>query len=90
MRNCNTCTCGKGVLRGPVSGCYVMTVAIYGNTLLSVQEEYYLTHQCFLTNRALNIIVWNATEEERGIEGLSIWLQNLHVRVDDSLRDLVK
>eukprot|EP00731_Ephydatia_muelleri_P024118 Em0016g389a len=44
------------------------------------QEEYYLTHQCFLTNRALNLVVWNATEEERGLEGLNIWLQNLHAK----------
>ena len=52
----------------------------YNNNDLSFQEEYYLTHQCFLTNRALNLVVWNATEEERGLEGLNIWLQNLHVR----------
>ena len=75
---------------GPITSChewshYIMPRMVPLELLqqysfLSPQEEYYLTHQCFLTNRALNLVVWNATEEERGLEGLNIWLQNLHVR----------
>ena len=67
---------------GPIASCHRMVPLelLQQYSFLSPQEEYYLTHQCFLTNRALNLVVWNATEEERGLEGLNIWLQNLHVR----------
>jgi GTPase SAR1 family protein len=40
-------------------------------------DEYYVTHQCFLTNRALYLLVWKLTDKEQGIEGLSVWLRNL-------------
>ena len=45
-----------------------------------VQEEYYVTHQCFLTNRGLYLLVWNVKDGLPGIESLNIWLQNLQVR----------
>lgn len=43
------------------------------------QEEYYLTHQCFFTNRALYLLVWNVTDGSDGIKSLTVWLQNLQV-----------
>ena len=47
----------------------------------TVQEEYYVTHQCFLTNRGLYLLVWNVKDGQPGIESLEIWLQNLQVSV---------
>ena len=43
------------------------------------QEEYHVTHQCFLTNRGLYLLVWNVRDGHPGIESLNIWLQNLQV-----------
>ena len=47
--------------------------------LFLLQEEYYVTHQCFLTNRALYLLVWNVLDGNAGIQSLNIWLQNLQV-----------
>lgn len=49
-----------------------------------LQEEYYVTHQCFLTNRALYLLVWNVLDGEAGIESLNIWLQNMQVCLCDA------
>ena len=38
-----------------------------------------MTHQCFLTNRALYILVWNVLDGDAGVQSLSVWLQNLQV-----------
>ena len=46
-----------------------------------MQEEYYVTHQCFLTNRGLYLLVWNVKDGQPGIESLEIWLQNLQVSI---------
>lgn len=43
------------------------------------QNEYYPVHQCFLTNRALYLLVWRVTDREHGIHGLGMWLRNLQV-----------
>ena len=48
------------------------------------QEEYYATHQCFLSQRSLYVLVWDVREEEVGIEGLRPWLNNLQTRVPRS------
>lgn len=48
-------------------------------THVSLQEEYYLTHQCFFTNRALYLLVWNVIDGADGIKSLTVWLQNLQV-----------
>lgn len=47
--------------------------------LSTPQEEYYVTHQCFLTNRALYLLIWNVEDGQRGIDSLSVWLQNMQV-----------
>ena len=43
------------------------------------QEEYYVTHQCFLSTRSLYLVVWSVKEGERGIEQLGPWLHNIQV-----------
>eukprot|EP00794_Sanderia_malayensis_P020289 gene20289-22275_t len=48
------------------------------------QEEYYSTHQCFLSQRSLYILVWNVTKREKGIGSLESWLDNLETRVPNS------
>ena len=45
------------------------------------QEEYYATHQCFLSERALYLLVWDLTEGKDGVWGLKSWLDNLTVRI---------
>lgn len=46
---------------------------------LTSQEEYYVTHQCFLSSRSLYLAVWNVTHGEKGIEDLGPWLHNIQV-----------
>lgn len=41
------------------------------------QEEFYTTHQCFLSTLALYLLVWNLEEGESGIEMLRGWLDNI-------------
>jgi Leucine-rich repeat (LRR) protein len=48
------------------------------------QEEYYLTHQCFFTNRALYLLVWSVTDGVEGIKSLTVWLQNLQAKAPGS------
>lgn len=43
------------------------------------QEEYYATHQCFLSNRSLYLVVWDVTDGEDGIDALGPWLHNIQV-----------
>ena len=49
------------------------------------QEEYYATHQCFLSQRSLYLLVWNVEERDEGIASLKPWLDNLQFRVPLSL-----
>ena len=44
-----------------------------------VQEEYYATHQCFLTKRSLFLLVWNVKDGEAGLLSLRPWLENIEV-----------
>ena len=48
------------------------------------QEEYYATHQCFLTERSLYLLVWNITHGEEGIRELKPWLDNIALRAPNS------
>ena len=48
------------------------------------QEEYYATHQCFLSKRTLYLLVWNVTEGDAGVADLKPWLNNISVRAPDS------
>ena len=48
------------------------------------QEEYYATHQCFLSKRSLYLLVWNVTEGDAGVADLKPWLNSISVRAPDS------
>ena len=48
------------------------------------QEEYYATHQCFLTYRSLYLLLWNASREREGIRNLAFWLHNIQSRAPGS------
>ena len=48
------------------------------------QEEYYATHQCFLSKRTLYLLVWKVTEGDAGVADLKPWLNNISVRAPDS------
>ena len=43
------------------------------------QEEYYATHQCFLTQRSLYLLVWSARDGELGLSELKVWMENIGV-----------
>ena len=48
------------------------------------QEEYYATHQCFLTNRSLYLLIWNVEDGENGLVSLKPWLENIEGRAPKS------
>ena len=48
------------------------------------QKEYYATHQCFLSHRSLYILVFNLTHDERGVQELKPWLNNIALRAPQS------
>ena len=48
------------------------------------QEEYYATHQCFLSKRSLYLLCWNITECDKGITDLKPWLNNISLRAPGS------
>ena len=48
------------------------------------QEEYYATHQCFLSKHSLYLLVWNVTEGDAGIVDLKLWLNNISARAPNS------
>lgn len=43
------------------------------------QEEYYATHQFFLTNRSLYLLVWSVKDGVAGLHSLKPWLENIEV-----------
>ena len=46
--------------------------------------EYYATHQCFLTERSLYLLVWNITRGEEEVCKLKPWLDNIALRAPNS------
>ncbi|CAH1797193.1 unnamed protein product [Owenia fusiformis] len=51
---------------------------------LAGQEEFYVTHQCFLSSNALYIAVWDLRLKDAGIDNLVPWLLNIQSRAPDS------
>eukprot|EP00111_Clytia_hemisphaerica_P018945 TCONS_00056027-protein len=45
------------------------------------QDDYYATHQCFLSRRSLYLLIWDSQELSNGVNGLKLWLDNLTTRV---------
>ena len=48
------------------------------------QEEYYATHQCFLSERALYLVLFNLKQGDEGVEELTPWLNNIALRAPKS------
>jgi len=48
------------------------------------QQEYYATHQCFLSKRSLYLLVWNIMEGKEGIADLKPWMSNISLRAPGS------
>ena len=65
----------------PLSSCFLPSLPSL--PLFPPQEEYYVTHQCFLSARSLYLVVWNTTKGEAGVNALGPWLHNIQVRVDE-------
>ena len=49
------------------------------------QEEYYSTHQCFLSQRSLYLLLFNLKDGEKGVQELKPWLNNIALRAPHSL-----
>ena len=48
------------------------------------QEEYYATHQVFLSKRSLYLAVWNVMDGKDGIAELKPWLNNIILQAPES------
>ena len=48
------------------------------------QEEYYTTHQCFLSERSLYLLLFNLNHGDAGVEELKPWLNNIALRAPES------
>ena len=48
------------------------------------QEEYYATHQCFLSQESLYLLLFNLKHGREGVRELEPWLNNLALRVPRS------
>ena len=48
------------------------------------KEEYYSTHQCFLSQHSLYLLVFNLTHGDKGVEELMPWLNNIALRAPHS------
>ena len=48
------------------------------------QEEYYATHQCFLSQESLYLLLFNLRHGREGVKELQPWLNNLALRVPKS------
>ena len=48
------------------------------------QTEYYATHQCFLSRRAVYLLLWKLTDGIEGVKQLEHWLLNIQERAPNS------
>ncbi|GBP27199.1 hypothetical protein EVAR_15972_1 [Eumeta japonica] len=48
------------------------------------QQEYYATHQYFLSRRSLYLVLWKVTEGKRGLAGALRWLRSIQARAPGS------
>ena len=61
-----------------ICGCIVYIV-LTPVTYPSPQDEFYATHQIFLTPKAVYLAVWNVLHGRAGVERLKLWLLNINV-----------
>ena len=50
----------------------------------SGQQEYYATHQCFLSQRSLYLLLFNLNDGDTGVQELKPWLNNIGLRAPHS------
>ena len=48
------------------------------------QNEYYATHQYFLSKRSLYLVIWKMTDGEKGMNEMEQWLINIQARAPNS------
>ena len=66
------------------------TLKLFGKTFyfsiwdFGGQEEYYTTHQCFLSQNSLYLLLFNLTHGEEGIREIVPWLNNIAVKAPNS------
>ncbi|KAJ0169751.1 hypothetical protein K1T71_014357 [Dendrolimus kikuchii] len=48
------------------------------------QQEYYATHQYFLSRRSLYLVVWRVTDGRKGLAGAIDWLRSIQARAPGS------
>ena len=48
------------------------------------QEEYYATHQCFLSQNSMYLVLFNLTHRDKGVEEVRFWLNDLAYRAPQS------
>ena len=48
------------------------------------EKEYYATHQCFLSQRSLYLLLFNLKHGDKGVEELRPWLNNIALRAPRS------
>ena len=48
------------------------------------QQEYYTTHQYFLSRRSLYLVLWKIADGEKGINEIQQWLINIQARAPNS------
>lgn len=60
------------IKRGSLYQAYTFKVWDFGG-----QEDYYATHQCFLSSMSLYLLVWRLNEGEIGVAGLTPWFVKL-------------
>jgi serine/threonine protein kinase/GTPase SAR1 family protein len=48
------------------------------------QQEYYATHQCFLSRRSLYLLLFNLNDGDEGVRELKPWLNNIALRAPRS------
>lgn len=47
------------------------------------EEDYYATHQCFLSECSLYLLLWDMQLKEKGVKDLEHWLDTLATRVEN-------
>ena len=55
----------------------IITYIMMLNCTPSTQNEYYATHQYFLSKRSLYLVMWKMTDGEKGIAEMEQWLINI-------------
>lgn len=48
------------------------------------QEDFYATHQCFLTPRSVYLLVYDMSRGEKELPSIVSWLLNIHARAPQS------